>query len=106
MKTAAVRPMHVPLANVQIQIEAAAIAVAKLQALGCRVLSVMCREHGERPLIHIAEAGPLESWLDAHVGTLSAEPGAQWIEGRCTFRECDVIWLIQRVRIQPAGAAA
>lgn len=106
MKAAAVRAVQVPLSNVQIQIEAAAIAVAELQALGCRVLSVMCREHAERPLIHIAEAAPLERWLDAHAGTLTAAPGAQWIEGRCIFRECDVIWLIQRARIQPAGAAA
>lgn len=84
------------LTKVQIQLEAAAIAVAELIHLGCRVISVRAFEHDDRAQILIADPGNLLDAIDAQWVDTS---GLVYKQLGLIYGDCEVVWLVRRLDV-------
>lgn len=78
---------------VQSQIESAAVAVAELLHIGCRVISVRCSSMLDRARVHIDDPGTLLDHLDNQ--SCDGSTIRYWEMG-VLYRDCAVFWLLPR----------
>lgn len=82
------------LTKVQEQLEAAAIAVAELEWLGCRVWSVTATSGRPRARVVLSDGAALRAYLDRQQQRIRAYElqGSEWRECEVEYRDCDVFW--------------